>query len=198
MRPDERLPTKRTASSGSRVPPAETSDAPPAQRAPLRRAPASIRSTAAAISSGSAMRPAPTSPSASSPSAGPDELDAARAQASRRSARVAGCSHMRTFIAGATSTGPCVRESGLGEEVVGEPVRQPRERVRRQRRDDEQVGVLEMRVRVVALRLASEREEGLGRDEPLGALPSGSGRRRGPPGRAGARACTPCRPRSRR
>ena len=78
--------------------------------------PASPSSTRqrAKISSGSVIRPAPTSPSASSPSSGPIS---STPRARRRSAFscVAGCSHMRTFIAGAASTGPrkastaCVR-----------------------------------------------------------------------------------------
>ena len=75
---------------------------------------------------------------------------------------------MRWFIAGATSERPVVRERGLGDDVVGEAVREPRERVRRERRDD------------VAGRRApgagtgrspprGERPERLGGDEPLGA-----------------------------
>ena len=61
-----------------------------------------------------------------------------------------------------------VRERGLGEEVVREPVREPREGVRREGGDDERVGVLEVRVRVGRRVLARERPERLGRDEPLG------------------------------
>ena len=57
---------------------------------------------------------------------------------------------MRVFIAGATSTGPCVREHRLGEDIVGEAVRQARERVRRQRRDDEEIPPPEMRIGIVA------------------------------------------------
>ena len=64
---------------------------------------------------------------------------------------------------------PAVRERGLGEEVVGQPVGEPRHRVRRQRRDDEQVGIDEVRIRVGGLGLPRERAEGLGGDETLGA-----------------------------
>ena len=100
IRPDERLPTKRTLSSGSRVPPAVTST-----RRPARQPGASSCSTRAAISSGSAIRPTPHSPSAISPSSGPTS-STPRATSVSAFARVAGCAHMRGFIAGATSTGP--------------------------------------------------------------------------------------------
>ena len=59
----------------------------------------------AAISSGSAIRPTPTSPSASLALLRADQLDAARAQHRRVRLRRR-CSHMRGFIAGATSIGP--------------------------------------------------------------------------------------------
>ena len=62
-----------------------------------------------------------------------------------------------------------MRESGLGEEVVGQPVGEPRHGVRRQRRDDEQIGIGEVRIRVGRLGLPRERPEGLGSDEALGA-----------------------------
>ena len=66
---------------------------------------------AAAISSGSAMRPMPASPaSAISPAFGP--TTATPSPASRaRLRRVAGCSHIRGFIAGATRTGRSVASS---------------------------------------------------------------------------------------
>ena len=73
MRPDERLPTKRTASIGSRVPPAEIRTRLPAS-GPV---PASSSSAARTMSSGSDIRPTPSSPSAVSPSSGPIEHDAA-------------------------------------------------------------------------------------------------------------------------
>ena len=62
-----------------------------------------------------------------------------------------------------------MRERRLGEDVVGEAVRELGERVRRQRRDHEQVGALQVRVGIGALALAREREERLGADEALGA-----------------------------
>ena len=42
-----------------------------------------------------------------------------------------------------------VRERRLGQRVVGEAVREPRERVRRARRDDQEVGARQVRVEVV-------------------------------------------------
>ena len=59
---------------------------------------------AATISGTSAMRPGPLSPSASGPSLGPTKATpSASSRARLRS--VAGCRHIRVFIAGATSTG---------------------------------------------------------------------------------------------
>ena len=62
-----------------------------------------------------------------------------------------------------------MRERRLGEDVVGEPVRELGQRVRRARRDDEQVGAREMEIDVVPRRPPGERPERLGRDEALGA-----------------------------
>ena len=64
--PDERLPMKRTGSSGSRVPPALTTTCRPS-RSPAR---ANRRSTASRIVAGSARRPMPVRPEASSPTSG--------------------------------------------------------------------------------------------------------------------------------
>ena len=65
---------------------------------------------------------------------------------------------------------PAVRERRLGENVVGEPVRQLRQRVCGQRRDHEQVGALEVRIGIGARGLAREREERLGPNESVGGL----------------------------
>jgi hypothetical protein len=62
-----------------------------------------------------------------------------------------------------------VRERSLGEDVVGEAVRELRHRVRGEGRDHEQVGPLEVRVGIGRGRFARQREEGLGADELLGA-----------------------------
>ena len=58
-------------------------------------------------------------------------------------------------------------ERRLGEDVVGEAVREARERVRRQRGDDEQVSPLEVRVGAVGSRPPSERLERLAPHEPV-------------------------------
>ena len=58
-------------------------------------------------------------------------------------------------------------ERGLGQNVVGEPVRELRERVGRARRDHEQVGAREMRVEILAGRPPREGEECLLDDEAL-------------------------------
>jgi hypothetical protein len=60
-----------------------------------------------------------------------------------------------------------MRERGLGQEVVGEPVGQPRHRVRGQRRDDEGIGVGQVRIGVGGRLLPRERPERPGRDELL-------------------------------
>ncbi len=59
-------------------------------------------------------------------------------------------------------------ERSLGENVVGESVRELRERVRRAGRDEEQVGARQVEVDVVAGRPPRERAERLDGDEPLG------------------------------
>ena len=74
-----------------------------------------------------------------------------------------------------------VRERRLGEDVVGEAVRELRERVRRARGDDEQVGARQVEVDVVAGRPAREGAKGLGGDEPLGAGRDERARRRARP-----------------
>ncbi len=63
-----------------------------------------------------------------------------------------------------------MRESALRQQIVSQAVRELRERVRSERRDDEQVGVVQVRVGVLALRLPGEREERLRGYEALGAL----------------------------
>ena len=134
---------------------------------PGERGGASSCSARAAISSGSAMRPTPHSPSAVSPSSGPtsstpratQRLDVRARRRVRPHARV----HRRRDEHRAA-----MGERRLGQQVVGEPVGELRERVRRAGRDDEQVGAGEVRVEV--LRPAGGRaREGLGPDEALGA-----------------------------
>ena len=64
--------------------------------------------------------------------------------------------------------GPAEGEPELGEDVVGQPVRQLGERVRRERRDDEQVRIDEVRIEVPRRLAAGERLEGVRGHEPLG------------------------------
>ncbi len=97
--PEERLPTKRTGSIGSRVPPAVTST-----RQPARAPPPRAFSRAAKISSGSTMRPGPLSPPARGPLAGPTIVTPSASREARLR-RVAGCDHISLCIAGATTTG---------------------------------------------------------------------------------------------
>ena len=80
---------------------------------------------------------------------------------------------MRTFIAGATSTRPPKASAVSREDVVGDAVRELGERVGRERRDDEQVGVEEVRVQVARCLAARQRLEGVRGDEPLGVRRSG-------------------------
>ena len=151
-------------SSGSRVPPAVTSTRRPASGPPPRASSASI---AATISSGSAMRPRPLSPSASAPAAGPMKWTP-RSRRRCALACVAGCSHMRTFIAGATSSGAGVESALCGHDVVGEAPRQLRERVGRARRDAHHGGVarrVEVRIGAVEHRAVVEHRPARQRSE---------------------------------
>ena len=75
---------------------------------------------------------------------------------------------MRGFIAGATRSA-AVGERRLGEHVVGDPACELGERVRRARRDHQEVGAREMRIRGPHRRPAGQREERLGAHEALGA-----------------------------
>ncbi len=148
---------------------------------------------------GSAMRPIPHSPSASGPSSGPTST-APRAASVATFARVAGCSHMRTFIAGATTSGPGRGERALRHDVVGEAVRELREGVRRARRDAHErrdARRVEVRVAAVERRRVAQHRAPAERRERLRprrtARPRASSRpaRRGPPSGAGGRAHTP-------
>ena len=100
--PEERLPRYRTASTGSRVPAAVTRTRFPASAPP----PPSARPTASTISAGSAIRPGPLpSPAARGPSAGPTRSYFRASFSRARLLRVMGCANMRSFMAGATTTG---------------------------------------------------------------------------------------------
>ena len=161
--PEERFPTKRTLSSGSRVPPAVIRTRRPASDAGLeqpRHPGGDLRR----------LGEAPDSPFSLGhlPLIGPDELDTACAErldvrAGRRMgphARV----HRRC-----DEHRPAMGERRLGEHVVGDPVRELRQRVRRAGRDDEQIGTRQVRVDILRWRSPREREEGLLGHEALGA-----------------------------
>ena len=62
-----------------------------------------------------------------------------------------------------------MRERRFGEDVVGEPVRELRERVRRAGRDEQQVGARQVEIDVLGRGPPRERAERLGGDEALGA-----------------------------
>ena len=125
-----------------------------------------LRRPGAAISPGSAIRPTPHSPSAVSPSSGPtSSMPRARERLGVRARRRVR-PHARVHR-GREEHRAAVGQRGLDEDVVGEPVGELRERVRRARSDDEQVGPGQVRIRVVAGRPAGERGEGLRADEAL-------------------------------
>ena len=114
--PELRLAITRTASIGSRVPPAVTTTVAPA-RSPGPR----IRSAAATMSTGSASRPAPMSPPASRPTVGSTTWTPRRRSVSRFST-TAGCSHISVCIAGHSSTGARVASSVFVSRSVARPV----------------------------------------------------------------------------
>ncbi len=76
---------------------------------------------AARIAGGSASRPGPNSLQAITPSSGPI-TPTPRLRRVATLATVAGCSHMRTFIAGATSTGLSVASSTVVARSCARPV----------------------------------------------------------------------------
>ena len=97
---------KRTESIGSRVPPAVTSTRRPSSGRGVPVPAAS--STAASSSAGSARRPTPHSPREASAPVPGSTTWTPRARSVSRLACVAGCSYMRLFIAGASTTGLAV------------------------------------------------------------------------------------------
>ena len=154
------------------------------QRVPAGERPgaSSIASMAATIAGGSAMRPGPNSPCRPSrPSSGPI--------AARRAPRASpgwpgspACSHMRTFIAGATSIGLSVASSARRGQVVGQAGRHLRQHVGGRRRHHHQVGVLR---EAGCGPSRSRRSARTGREDPpagQGLAPT-AGSRTGPPPR---------------
>ena len=123
-----------------------------AGRGSLPAAPASSASIAARICGGSASLPSPHSPfDASSPVAGATMLAPRRRSVSTFD-WVALWRHIRSFIAGATSSGAGRGQRGAGQQVVGQAVSELGDRVGRGGDDREDVGArhqLEVRDRVV-------------------------------------------------
>ena len=114
--PDERLAIKRTGSMGSCVGPEVIR-----MCLPLSGPPRSTFAMAARIASGSAIRPGPYSPQAISPSSGPT-ICTPSANNCARLRRVAGCCHIRTFIAGAMRTGVSVASRSVEARSSALPV----------------------------------------------------------------------------
>ena len=131
------MPRKRTASSGSRVPPAVTSTRLPGQRAP---AGASSSSTRAAISSGSAIRPTPHSPSASSPSSGPTSSTPRAREQRRRSPASPGAPTCAGSSPARRAAGPRCASAASVSTLSASPCASLASVFAVQRRDDEQVG----------------------------------------------------------
>jgi hypothetical protein len=96
--PELRLVMPRTGSIASKVGPAVTSTRLPAST-PLPNSP----ETASWISTGSSMRPGPTSPQACSPASGP-RMSTPSVRSWARLRWVAACAHISRFIAGATAS----------------------------------------------------------------------------------------------
>ena len=105
----------RTASIGSRVPPAVTTT-----RTPTKSAGPSTRSAAATIRSGEARRPLPTSPPARRPSSGSTMTTPRRRNTARLSCTER-CSHISVCIAGHTMTGARVANKVLVSRSVLSP-----------------------------------------------------------------------------
>ena len=95
---------------------------------------------AATISSGSDMRPGPCSLQAMAPSLGPMKVTPRFFSVSTL-ATVAACVHMRTFIAGAASTGLSVASNTVDGEIVGQARCHAGQDVGGGGRHDQQVGV---------------------------------------------------------
>ena len=167
MRPDDRLPRKRTASSGSRVPPAVTSTRRPASL-PFVSPPREELLDAGRDLRGLGHPPGADEPLRELSVVRPDDdrsaLDEQREVRLRRRVLPHRRVHRRRQHERAA-----MGERGLGQEVVREPVCQPCHRVRGQRRDARTSASVEVRIGVGGRLLPRERPERLGRDELLGA-----------------------------
>jgi hypothetical protein len=162
----------------------------------LRSIGAEERSTRAATSVGSLIRPIPTRPSASSPSAGADHLRPALDEEREVRLRRGVLPHRGVHRRGDDERA-AMRQGGLGQKIVGVAVRETREGVRGERRDDEDVSRREVRIRVAGRSLrASAQNVSAATNRSAPAVVTGV--TSCPRGRAAAPARTPCRRRSRR
>ena len=168
IRPEELLPMKRTLSIASRVPPAVTSTLVPASDPPAPSAPSAPRAgRPRRPPAGARARPSARCRARRRRRAGRRWARAPRTPRERSVCRfcwVAGCSYMREFIAGATSSGQPAARAQLREQVVGQARGELGDRVGRRGSDQEQLGVghqLEVAERVVVRRaLVGERPAG--------------------------------------
>jgi hypothetical protein len=98
---------------------------------------------------------------------GADQLGSALAQAGRVLLRRRMLPHANVHGRGREDRA-AESERRLREHVVGEPVRELRQRVGRERRDHQEVGVGQMRIEVAGAFAPREGLEGMTRDEPFG------------------------------
>ena len=167
MRPDDRLPRKRTLSSGSLRATRRHQHAQPAQRRL-----GDVRSEQLLDPCGDLLGLDHASEAdlalGQLATGGADHVDTSRSERRDVGLRRGMLPHARVH-GGRDEDGPTVGQGGLGQQVVGQTVCHPRQRVRRERRHDEQVRVRQVRIRIGRALAPGEREERLGRDESLGA-----------------------------
>ena len=162
MRPDERLPTKRTASIGSRVPPAVTSTF-----APVERPADAQRALDRGQQLGRLRQPAdPELARRAERTRARLEHVTPRARSVSRFACVAGCSYIALFMAGATISGRRHASAAAVSRLSACPCASLASVCADAGRDDVDVGVLDQREvrerRVLGQRIARERRRAAG------------------------------------
>jgi len=131
----------RTGSRSSQVGPAVTSNVLAGQNP---AAPPQLRRTAFKISSCAASRPGPVIPQARYPRPG-STTRTPRFRSIARFSWVAGCCHIFTFIAGASTTGAVEARLKCGKKIVSQAARKLRQRISRRRRHQQQIRSLRHR-----------------------------------------------------
>ena len=158
MRPDERLPTKRTASIGSRVPPAVTSTSQPVELA-ARRVSARLDGGEQLGRLGQAADPELAQRAERAGARARARSPRARAGVARL-AWVAGCSYIALFMAGATISGRRHASAAAVSRLSAWPWASLASVLADAGRDQEHVGVLDQREvrerRVLGQRIAGE------------------------------------------